>query len=462
MTKGFLAALAGLCMAGGMAVAQAPRPAPAAETGVPGLSTAGGTAMAQTPAAPSAAPDPQPVKDAPPSCATPPILEDCNPCRPKCSVCGPPGRVWVSAEYLYWWTKDSRLPPLVTRGSPTDAIPGAIGQPGTRVLFGGDVDGEGRSGGRFEAGFWLNECQTIGFEAGYFFLGSRSNSFVASGSGAPGSPVIARPFLDIPPTGAAPFQNSELVAFPGAAAGTISVQNTSRLQGAAPNALFNLCCSRCDNCCDDCCGGWRFDLIGGFRWMQLNESVTITENIAPSSNLGSSFPAGSHVAVTDQFSTQNDFYGGQIGVRGEWWGDRLFFNARALVALGTTQERATINGTTIFTPAVGAPVVTSGGLLALPSNIGSHSRDAFSVIPEVGINVGYQVTPHLRAFAGYTFMYWSNVVRPGDAIDTGVNPSQLPTSSGRGPLVGPARPAFDFHDSGFWAQGISAGIELRY
>jgi len=397
MTKGFFASLAGLCIASGMAMAQAPSPAPAPPAGVPGLYMDGGTAPAQATAVPSAAPDAQPI-NAPPACPTPAILEDCNPCCPKRSVCGPPGRFWFSAEYLYWWTKDSRLPPLVTRGSPTDAIPGAIGQPGTQGLFGGDTGGEGQSGARFDAGFWLNECQTIGFEAGYFFLGSQSNSFVASGSGAPGSPVIARPFLNIPPTGAAPFQNSELVAFPGVAAGTISVQNTSRLQGAAPNALFNLCCSGsccnsccdscCDSCCNSCCGGWRFDLIGGFRWMELNESVTVTENIDPSSSLGSSFPAGTHVAVTDQFSTQNDFYGPQIGVQGEWWRDRFFVNARALVAIGTTHQHVTINGTTVFTPAAGAPTVASGGLLALPSNIGSYSRDEFSVIPEVGINVG--------------------------------------------------------------------------
>jgi hypothetical protein len=445
MTKGFVAALAGLCLAGAMA-------------------------MAQGPAAPFAAPDVPPVKDAASLCATPAVVPDCNPCCPDRRVCGPPGRFWVSAEYLYWWTKDSRLPALVTSGSAADAIPGAIGQPGTQVLFGGDIGGEGQSGARFEAGFWLNECQTIGFEAGYFFLGSRTNSFVTGGSGAPGSPVIARPFLDIPPTGGAPFQNSELVAFPGVAAGQISVQNTSRLQGAAPNGLFNLCCSDnccnsgcdsgCNNGCDPCCGGRRIDLIGGFRWMELNDSVTISENIAPSANQG--FPGGSRVAVIDEFSTQNDFYGPQIGVRGEWRRERFFVNARTLVALGVTHQHVTINGTTIFTPAVGAPTVESGGLLALPSNIGSYSRDVFSVIPEVGINVGYQITPHLRAFAGYTFLYWSNVVRPGDVIDTAVNPSQLPTISGPGPLVGPARPAFQFHDSGFWAQGINLGVEFRF
>src|SRR5579885_3479831 len=30
----------------------------------------------------------------------------------------PPGRVWVDAEYLLWWTKGSPLPPLLTTSPP--------------------------------------------------------------------------------------------------------------------------------------------------------------------------------------------------------------------------------------------------------------------------------------------------------------------------------------------------------
>ena len=142
-----------------------------------------GITMAQTPTAPSAIPDSLPAKDALPCSPTPSILNECKPeCADRC-VCGPPGRFWVSAEYLYWWTKGSNLPPLVTAGSPGDAVPGALGQPGTRILFGGDLDSQGHNGGRFEAGFWLDDSHTVGIEAGYFFLGSRTNGFFTGGSG---------------------------------------------------------------------------------------------------------------------------------------------------------------------------------------------------------------------------------------------------------------------------------------
>src|SRR5438094_672952 len=33
-------------------------------------------------------------------------------------VCGPTGTIWGRVEYLLWWTKGDRLPPLVTTSPP--------------------------------------------------------------------------------------------------------------------------------------------------------------------------------------------------------------------------------------------------------------------------------------------------------------------------------------------------------
>jgi hypothetical protein len=134
---------------------------------------------------------------------------DCNLCCPEpCVPCGPPGRFWVGAEYLYWWTREMRVPPLVTSGTPTTGglIPGALGVPGTTVLLSGELENHGQSGGRFYGGFWLDECQTKGIEADYLFLGTRRNTFLAGGTGAPGSAIIARPFVDVPPGGGRRFR----------------------------------------------------------------------------------------------------------------------------------------------------------------------------------------------------------------------------------------------------------------
>ncbi len=68
------------------------------------------------------------------------------------------------------------------------------------------------------------------------------------------------------------------------------------------------------------------------------------------------------------------------------------------------------------------------------------------------------MTDSVRIYVGYTLLYWSNVVRPVDQIDFGINPTQLPTAAGPGTLVGPARPAFNFHETDFWAQGVNLGV----
>ena len=41
-------------------------------------------------------------------------------------------------------------------------------------------------------------------------------------------------------------------------------------------------------------------------------------------------------------------------------------------------------------------------------------HDEFAVLPELGFNVGWQYNPLWRFYVGYTFLYWSDVARPGD------------------------------------------------
>jgi hypothetical protein len=55
------------------------------------------------------------------------MSRDGDSCSAGGKVCGPPGRFWVSGEYLLWWIKDARLPPLVTTGpaNPAQILPPA-------------------------------------------------------------------------------------------------------------------------------------------------------------------------------------------------------------------------------------------------------------------------------------------------------------------------------------------------
>jgi len=364
---------------------------------------------------------------------------------PRQPICGPEGRFWGSAEYLLWWFEGSRVPPFVTSGPP--ASNGILGAPGTTVLFGGSrLEEDPHSGGRFTLGYWLNECQTIGIDGGYFFLGSRAEQFTAGASGLPGSRVLSRPIVNAITGG----ETAEIVASPGAVAGNIHVSSSSRLEGAGVNGVANLCCT-CRS---------RVDLLAGFRYLELREGIGIIENLAVNPDVPTI--GGSGLAVADQFDTRNRFYGGQLGLRGEYRWRNTFVNMIGSVALGSMHEEIDIRGSTVITPSGSTPTALAGGVLALPTNSGHFSRDKFAVVPQIDINVGYQMTRHLRAFVGYSFLYASNVVRPGDVIDRTVNLTQIPSNLGPGSLMGPARPALFVRDTEFWAQGMNFGLEFRY
>jgi len=351
-------------------------------------------------------------------------------------------RWYVSAEYLLWFIRGQPLPALLTSGSVNDNPPGALGQPGTTVLLGNNTSNYNPlSGFRIRGGWWLNDSHTLGIDLGGFMLSEGVNRFSASSTG---SPFLARPFTNAL-TGA---QDIEAVATPNGLSGAFSSVNTSQLWGGQANLRSNLCCG-----CN-----WFIDGLAGFRYLGLHDSLRAQENLAVISSQNPNLPVGSTFVVTDRFSTQNNFYGGQIGGIGEYRIGRWSVDLRTTVAFGVTQQSVDISGTTLTQAPGLAPQLSQGGLLAQSSNIGHHTHDQFSVVPEIGINLGYQFTNHIRGFVGYNFLYWSSVARAGNQVDPVVNPNLLPPSQ----PGGPARPTFEPHGSDFWAQGINFGLDIRW
>ncbi|HEY1380684.1 MAG TPA: BBP7 family outer membrane beta-barrel protein, partial [Gemmataceae bacterium] len=384
---------------------------------------------------------------------------------PAAQASGRAPRLEVSAEFLVWWTKGAQVPPLLTTSPPLGAngLPGTL--PGATVLLGGgDLDDSTRYGGRFGLVYWLDDCASYGFDSRYFFTGERTSRFAINSRLPDGSDLaLFRPFFApntlVAPPVVLPGPFVEQVTGPGVSTGTFSAEQKSRFWGAETNYRDNIWCRQ------DCNGGVRADLLAGFRYLNLDEALTITEDYTLLTTDAVGNPPGTHVVITDRFATENEFYGGQLGTviqarRGRWTAD-----LRTTVALGWTHERSTIEGGQVRTPPGGAPELFLGGLLALDSNIGRRSRDVFSVVPEVGLNLGYQVTDSLRAFVGYNFLYWSNVIRPGDQIDTVIDVTRVPAFVRPGTAVAPVfppRPAARFNESDFWAQGINVGMEYRW
>lgn len=359
----------------------------------------------------------------------------------------PAARLWLRSEYLLWWIKDSNLPILVTSGSAADALPGAIGQPGTAIQFGGgNISNYTRSGGRFSAGWFFDDDHQCGIEGNYFFLGSRSAKLNLRSDALPGSLILGRPFFDVT-TG---LPDVGLIALPNLSSGTVEALSTSRLQGAEIMGSAQLVES----------GSLNLTGLVGFRYLQLDESVSVFDNEKLFPNV--LLIGGDSISTADRFSAGNRFYGGQVGVRGDWHIGRWSLEFLGKIALGSTHEAIRIQGATaVVSPAAGLTVFPSG-FLAQATNIGSMSTDAFAVLPEAGITARFQITDHLAASIGYTFIYISSVTRPGDAIDLGLNPTQIPLSLTGGTLAGPARPIATVRETDFWAQGINFGIQITY
>jgi hypothetical protein len=82
-------------------------------------------------------------------------------------------------------------------------------------------------------------------------------------------------------------------------------------------------------------------------------------------------------------------------------------------------------------------------------------------VPEAGLNLGFHLSPRTVMRFGYTFVYWSNVLRPGDQISRVVSPSLVPTDPNYG-TGGPNQPAYQFHAASYWAQGLNFGLEFNF
>ena len=349
----------------------------------------------------------------------------------------PRTKVYGSTEYLFWWMKKLSLPALITQGSINDIPTGALGQPGTTVLRGNErISANPLNGGRFTAGIWLGCDRAWAIEGSYFFLAARHASYSITHNGNPaGTTTLNVPFFNADGN----FEDAVQIGIPGVQSGTIGISTFQRLMGYELNLRRNLIENDC----------YRLSFSAGFRCLSLQEGLDLSARFD-----ALPLPINVNSSITDRLGTQNRFHGGQIGFLSETLRDRWLLSAQGKIALGTVNQHVTINGSTTTNDPINGTVVTPGGLFTAPSNMGDFNRNLFAVVPEIGLNIGYQVTRNVSATVGYNFLYCSNVVRPGDQIDRGINFAP--------PANAPTRPAFNFNASDYWAQGINFGLMFRF
>jgi Putative beta barrel porin-7 (BBP7) len=352
-------------------------------------------------------------------------------CCGCCSHCCHRMDIWGSAEFLLWWAKGTVTPPLVTTSPAGTDQDNAGVLPGADVLFGGSYLGdEDQAGGRITLGIWLDQEHNTSAVGRFYGLGGASDRFRASSDG---DPILARPFFNV----ILDQNDALLVAFPGLTTGSISASLTNDFYSA--ETYFQIMMERSCNRRVDAIAGYQFARLDD--WLQIDSTSILLQQ------------GDLQLDIRDRFSTQNEFHGGIIGLRAQMMRGCWSLDTLAKVGLGVNRQRVEIAGRTIID---GAPTV-SGGLLAQDTNIGTFQRDKFAAIPELTINLRYHVNPCLSFHVGYTLIYFADVVTSGRQIDTGLNLTQL-----GGPLIGPARPAFEFRDEYYWLQGINFGVNWDF
>ncbi len=368
-------------------------------------------------------------------------------------ICEP--RFWVSGEYLMWWVKNGPVPvPLVATGPLGGPTPG-------QVLFGdGNINYGMFSGLRITAGAWLDPGQNFGLEGSGFglFNNSRTFQFSSSAAGTPpvvvpvNSAVAVPPFFPAGPTAI----GSNLLA-PLGLPTYVNDSSSSQFWGWEVDGVINLARA----------GIFHAEGLVGFRYLNLTEDLNLQlSTTGPPGffppDLMFSQPATA-ASLTDGFSTRNQFYGANFGVRGGVRYGRVSLDGTFKLAMGPIYEVEQVVG---FKSAVAsssgfvAGATAPGGIFAQPSNSGRRTDTTFAVVPEVIVQLGIDVTKHWRVFVGYNFLYLSDVIRPGSQIDGTVNLTQL-TGIGL-PPGSPARPASQFNHTDFWTQGINFGAEFRW
>jgi len=391
---------------------------------------------------------------------------------------GPP-RFWFGADYLLWVPRGLNLRyPVVTTSSAPDF--GVVGRPTTASLgpLNRTVDFDSTSGFRPWFGFALDESGELGAEFSGFWLDSFVREF-NFGANAFGLPTLAIPFLDTTTLN----QGSYIVASPGINTGTIRAKVESQVLGGEANLVYNAYNS------GGAPGG--LTLLAGARFFELRETfqldtISNTFGVPPAAvppggtqgALGSSFfPGGGgffsgaffgpafapyNATTTDFIRTTNDFYGGQVGFKGDVGYGNYFLNLGGKIGAGYMRQSVDLQGSTTF----GANNVRSnqaGGLLNLPQDLYRHRRNQFAMLGEGNINVGYQLGSFLRLQAGYTFMYVSNVVRPTTSISHDLNPNLIPISpsfNGGAPPIGTPRDIVA--DTDYSLSGFNFGIQLSF
>ena len=366
--------------------------------------------------------------------------------------CAPPPRCsheyWVRGDWLLWNFRDTPVPVLIATGNPALPAPAVPGGGNFRPLGAGPRDLGAFHGVRLTVGQWFDPDGELGAELSGFAFGREGSATFFTGS-------AATPVLSVPVVGTNGAASVFDFAFPGRFAGALGVRTATQLWGGEANALHRWYGD----------GNLTVDSLFGYRFLQLNERVELLGRSQAAGALatfnGAILPLGVTVFTRDAFRARTAFHGAQVGGRVSYTRDRFTLTVFGKGGAGANIQTLRVEGNTTAT-GLGTTRVANGGVRGLPSNIGRATNTDFSLIGETGIELGVRVTGGLSLRVGYNLLFWSDVLRPGNAIDPVVSFNQVPIDPTFGAAGPSPRPANMFRSSDFLAHGLVVGALFEY
>ncbi len=328
-------------------------------------------------------------------------------------------RVWGAAELLYGTGQAANVPPLVTTGPASQGLfqAGALGQPGTVVLFGGrKLLDTWRAGLRAELGLWFDPSHTWGGVARFYSLFSTGERFVGSG--------IGTNVLNVPqffPVGTTVIQLPVYVGFPGVTTGSVTATAETTFGGGDISIRRRGWQGE----------SWRIDGLFGYRQLylgdQLGAGFTVVSAQLPQ-------PGTPVLLGNDDVRTRNHFYGSHVGVIGSAVGGRWMVQTLGAVALGVNVNELDYERSRLATVAnVPLPLVQT----AL-----SDRTTYFGVVAEGGVRLHFRLTDQARLTFGYTALFWGNLRRAQEQYNL--------------------TPTLDNNMSNYLVHTLAWGAEIRY
>lgn len=346
---------------------------------------------------------------------------------------------WISVDYLNWKTTGGDLPPLI-RSSPDGVLPNqtaVLGQLGT-TLFGGGSHDFTNSGVRIGGGWWFDDCHTRGIEIFYSGL-PETREGVRFDSTA--FPRLGRPVFDT----TLDVEAAMLIAHPDFLIGSAAVDQRSafhHVEALRRDMQFQNACRRVDS-------------LIGLRYASLEDSLLISQSSTYTAAQGQII-AGTQRDLFDRFETSNRFQGLVLGLDYTEHLGVISLHARGTLGLGNNRTEVLIDGQTLTSVPGGGTATFDGGLLAQTTNIGTHTKNRFTVMPEAFFGVSARFHYGWEIKAGYQLIYWSDAAQAVNQIDRRV--SQFPPE----PPVGINAPAALMDSRGVLLHGLQTGVSLTF